>query len=187
MRRFVILIAIAASALSQGAVLVQACGDKLLMLGRGIRFQSKHTPRAASVLLYLPESATGQALTDPKLESALREAGHSVRAVTSATDLEGALRTRTFDVVLANVTHAPELERAQAVASGGAVVLPAIYLVKSSAQPISKQQSKTDIEKASRDFAVIVEVPGRPGYYCHAVDEAMELKLKREHASTRRP
>ena len=44
-----------------------------MMLGRGIRFQSKHTPRAAAVLLYLPESAAGQALTDPKLESALRE------------------------------------------------------------------------------------------------------------------
>ena len=187
MRRLVILIAVAASALSQGAVPLHACGDKLMMLGRGIRFQSKHTPRAASVLVYLPESATGQALTDPKLESALREAGHSVRAVTSAADLESALRTGTFDVVLANVTHAPELERAQAVASGAAVVLPAIYLVKPGAQPISKQQSKTDIEKASKDFAVIVEVPGRPGYYCHAVDEAMELKLKREQAASRRP
>ena len=187
MRRFAVLLAVATSALSPSAVPLHACGDKLLMLGRGIRFQSKHTPRAASVLVYLPESATGQALTDPKLESALREAGHSVRAVTSAADLESALRTGTFDVVLANVTHAPELERAKAVASGAAVVLPAIYLVKSGAQPISKQQSKTDVDKASKDFAVIVEVPGRPGYYCHAVDEAMELKLKREQAATRRP
>jgi hypothetical protein len=64
MRR-ALLIAIAASALSQGVVPLDACGDKLLMLGRGVRFQSKHTPRAASVLLYLPESATGLALTDP--------------------------------------------------------------------------------------------------------------------------
>ena len=100
---------------SQSGVPLHACGDKLMMLGRGIKFQSKHTPRAAAVLLYLPESATGQALTDPKLESALREAGHAVRAVTSRADLESALRAGTFDVVLANVTQAPELERAQAV------------------------------------------------------------------------
>ena len=79
MRRILVLLAVAAGALSQGPVPLHACGDKLMMLGRGIRFQSKHTPRAASVLLYLPESATGQALTDPKLELALREAGHSVR------------------------------------------------------------------------------------------------------------
>lgn len=187
MRRFVILIAVSASAMSQGAVPLHACGDKLMMLGRGIRFQSKHTPRAATVLLYLPESATGQALTDPKLESALREAGHSVRAVTSAADLESALRTGSFDVVLANLTHAPELKRAQAVASGAAVVLPAIYLVTPGAQPISRQQTKTDIAKASKDFAVIVEVPGRPGYYCHAVDEAMALKLKLEQVVSRQP
>ena len=91
MRQVLVLVAVAASALSQ-SVPIHACGDKLMMLGRGIRFQSKHTPRAAAVLLYLPESATGQALTDPKLESALREAGHAVRAVTSHADLESALQ-----------------------------------------------------------------------------------------------
>ena len=81
---------------------------------------------------------TGQALTDPKLESALREAGHAVRAVTSPADLESALRSGTFDVVLANVTHAPELERAKAVAERNAVVLPAIYLVAPGTQPVSQ-------------------------------------------------
>jgi hypothetical protein len=184
--RPIVLVAAIAAVVSQDAVPVHACGDKLMMLGRGIRFQSKHTPRAASVLLYLPESASGQALTDPKLESALREAGHAVRGVTSPADLDAALRSGTFDVVLANVTHAPELERAQSVAERNAVVLPAIYLVASASQA-SKQQSKADRDKASKEFAVIVEVPGRPGHYCHAVDQAMELKLKREKAAARRP
>jgi hypothetical protein len=185
MRYFTVLVAILTTALSQGAVPVHACGDKLMMLGRGIRFQSKHTPRAAAVLLYLPESVTGRPLTDPKLESALREAGHAVRAVTSPADLETALRGGTFDVVLANVTDAAELEKARSVAERNAVVLPAIYLVAPNPQPIAKQQSKADRDKASKDFAVVVEVPGRPGYYCHAVDQAMELKLKREKEAHR--
>jgi hypothetical protein len=179
MRHFV-LAALVAGAVSQGAVPVRACGDKLMMLGRGIRFQSKHTPRAAAVLLYLPESATGQALTDPHLESALREAGHTVHAVTSPADLETAIRSGTFDVVLANVTHAPDLEKVKVVAEGSTVVLPAIYLVAPASPGVLKQQSKADRDKASKEFAVIVEVPGRPGAYCHAVDEAMELKLKRD-------
>ena len=106
MRYFLVLVAVTATTLSQGATPLHACGDKLMMLGRGIRFQSKHTPRAASVLLYLPASATGRPLTDPNLESALREAGHAVRAVTMPADLDGALRSGTFDVVLANVTDA---------------------------------------------------------------------------------
>ena len=185
MRRM-LLVALIATAIGQGPVPLHACGDKLMMLGRGIRFQSKHTPRAAAVLLYLPESATGQPLTDPKLESALREAGHAVRAVTSPADLEAALAGGTFDVVLANVTHAPELERAKAVAERNAVVLPAIYLVAPGSGGLAKQQTKADREKASKDFAVIVEVPGRPGHYCHAVDQAMELKTKREKEASRR-
>src|SRR5262245_59359104 len=185
MRRILVLAAVVVSALTQ-AVPLHACGDKLMMLGRGVRFQAKHTPRAAAVLLYLPESATGQALTDPKLESALREAGHAVRAVTSLPDLETALRSGTFDVVLANVTHAPELEKAKSVAERNAVVLPAIYLVVPS-HSMTKQVSQADRDKASKDFGVIVDVPGRPGQYCHAVDQAMELKLKREKEAARRP
>src|SRR5215212_1986708 len=125
--RQLILIALIATTVAQRGVPLDACGDKLMMLGRGIRFQSKHTPRAASVLLYLPQNGAGRPLTDPNLESALREAGHSVRAVTTPADLESALRGGTYDVVLANVTDAADLERAQDVAHRDAVVLPAIY------------------------------------------------------------
>ncbi len=187
MRYGLFLVGTIATVLSQAGVPLQACGDKLMMLGRGVRFQAKHTPRAAVVLLYLPESATGQALTDPKLETALREAGHEVRAVTSPSDLETALRTGTFDVVLANVTLASELERAKSVAERNAVILPAIYLVMPASQSATKQQSKADRDRVSKEFAVIIDVPGRPGQYCHAVDEAMELKLKREKEAARRP
>jgi len=94
------------------------------------------------------------------------------------------LRSGTYDVVLANVTDAGDLERAQAVTAANAVVLPAVYLV---APPQTKQQAKTDRVKAALEFSVVVEVPGRPGHYCAAVDKAMELKLKREASTLRRP
>lgn len=188
MRRFLMSLAVVSAVVAQDAVPLHACGDKLLMLGRGIRFQSKHAPRPAAVLLYLPESGAGRTLSDPKLESALREAGHAVRAVTMKADLESALRGGTYDVVLANITDAPDLERAQDVAAGGAVVLPAIYLVA----PESQQQRARDLARADRAqaekaFAVVVNVPGRPGHYCAAVDKAMQLKLEREKVAARRP
>jgi hypothetical protein len=164
---------------------VYACGEKLLALGRGIRFQSRHSPRPASVLLYLPQSASGRPLSDPNLESALKEAGHAVRAATTSADLESALRSGSYDVVLANFSDAPDLERAQAVSPGNAVVLPAVYLVAPS--QTAKQQTKADRDNASKTFGVMVEVPGRPGHYCAAVDKAMELKLKREKAKSHRP
>ena len=185
MRHLIISIVVISVALGQNLVPVLACGEKLLVLGRGIRFQSRHTPRAASVLLYLPQTGSGQSLSDPHLESALREAGHAVHAVTTTADLESALRGGIYDVVLANVTDAADLERAQAVTERNTVVLPAVYLVAPQLQ--AKGQAKADRAKASKEFSVVVEVPGRPGQYCAAVDKAMELKLKREGSSTRRP
>ena len=187
MRRYLIVsIVVVLPVLIQNPAPLHACGEKLLVLGRGIRFQSRHTPRAASVLLYLPQTHSGRPLRDPNLESALREAGHAVHAATTDADLESALRSGSYDVVLANITDAPDLERAQAVTERNAVVLPAVYLVALS-QLQAKQQKKTDRENASKTFGVVVEVPGRPGHYCAAVDKAMELKLARERSSTRRP
>jgi len=184
MRRLLVSITVAFILLVQAAIPVGACGDKLLVLGRGIRFQSRHTPRAASVLLYLPATPAEQSLSDPNIESALREAGHTVRAVTTGEDLQGALRSGTYDVVLANITNTPDIERAERATPGGAVtVLPAVYLLAPADQRRTKQQTKADEAKAAKDFGVVIEVPSRPGYYCAAVDKAMDLKLKREQAA----
>ena len=94
------------SVVLQNTTAVYACGEKLLVLGRGIRFQSRHSPRPASVLLYIPQSAAGRPLSDPNLESALKEAGHAVHAATTSADLESALHSGSYDVVLANITDA---------------------------------------------------------------------------------
>ena len=104
MRRILVWVVIVSAALILDPV-AQACGFKLLPLGRGIRYQSRHTPRAGSVLLYLPTTGSGRSLTDPNIESALREAGHAVRAVTTKGDLENALRGGVYDVILANEPH----------------------------------------------------------------------------------
>jgi len=185
MRRYALAALAVFLAVSAGSpAILNACGEKMLGLGRGVRFQARHTPRAASVLLYLPQTSTGGQLTDPNLESALQEAGHTVHAATTTADLETALRSGTYDVVLANVTDAPDLQRVQAVSERNAVVLPAVYLVA----PGQQSQAKADRQSASKSFGRVVEVPGRPGHYCAAVDKAMELKLKRERSSTaRRP
>jgi hypothetical protein len=185
-RYFIAPIVVVLAVLVHNPAPLVACGEKLLVLGRGIRYQSRHTPRAAAVLLYLPQSASGRPLSDPNLESALREAGHAVRAVTTSADLENALRSGSYDVVLANLTDAPDLERARSVTERNAVVLPAVYLVAPAPQQ-TKQGAKADRDAATKAFGVVVEVPGRPGHYCAAVDKAMELKLKREKSAARQP
>jgi len=178
MRHRWIASALVAMALAHNTAPLRACGDKLLVLGRAVRFQSRHTPRAAAVLLYLPQTGSSR-LTDPNIESALREAGHTIRAVTTAADLDTALKSGSYDVVLANFSDASDLARLQTVTQQNAIVLPAVYLV-SPTSPQQKPQAKVDRTKAEGDFSVVIEVPSRPGYYCAAVDKAMELKLKRE-------
>jgi len=172
---------IAASALVLGALSAPAwaCGDKLLMLGRGIRFQSRHTPHPAVVLVYMPDSTRGT-LVDPKLESALTEAGHKLRLVGTEEELARAIRSGGFDVVLADVAEAHALQGTLPTGAGAPIFLPAIYLFAPASQRPAKPQATADAVRASKDFGTVLKVPSRPGQYCAAVDKAMALKLRRD-------
>jgi len=180
-KKVIVFLALASAVVIQNPEPIYACGDKLLLLGRGIRFQSRHTPRAASVLLFLPEGMrAGGALADPKLESALREAHHQVRAVGTRDELSAALREGQYDVVLADVADASEIQRTLATAD--AVVLPVVYLLAPSDRP----EKKADAARVAKEFSAVLQVPGRPGHYCAIVDKAMELKLKRDRSKAPR-
>lgn len=181
MRGSVLLLALGSMLAFQSAVPLQACGDKLLMLGRGIRFQSRHTPRAAAVLLYLP--ATTRGLTDPKIESALTEAGHTVRSVATKEEMAEALRGGQYEVVLADLADAAELQQTLTTAGTSPVIVPAVYLLA----PAGDRQVKSDAAAAAKAFGMVLQVPGRPGHYCALVDKAMELKLKREREQSKAP
>lgn len=178
MRRISVALVIVSALAFQSAIPLDACGDKLFMLGRGLRFQSRHSPRPATVLLYLPAEPRGGLLSDPKLESALSEAGHTIRSVSSKEELSDALRTGQYDVLLTDLAEASELQRTPVVVGHSLIVVPAVHLVAST----SPQQVKADTARAAKEFSLVVQVPGRPGHYCAAVDKAMELKLKRNRS-----
>lgn len=151
MQKQAVLLVLASALTVSNVAPIHACGDKLLLLGRGIRFQSRHTPSPASVLLYLPASLrSGGTLADPKLESALREAGHQVRAVATIDELQDALRSGGHDVVLADFAEASNLQGAL-TASSDAVVLPVVYLVA----PARRPEAKADAARAEKEFGVV--------------------------------
>ena len=85
-----------------------ACGDKLVVLGLGVRFErlgrAKHP---GSILLYMsPRSALAQADREFRFSAALELAGHSVESVASLSELEDALGARQNAVVLADLSDA---------------------------------------------------------------------------------
>lgn len=155
-------------ALIAGSDALIACGDKLLPLGRGIRFQSGYTSAPASILVYAPEgSPSATAFGETRLESALTEAGHQIHVVATSQGLEDALRTGQVDIVLVDVRDVAPVEAQIRSASSRPVLLPVVY-----------QGTKDDYKRAEQQYRVALKAPGRAGHFCSIVDKAMEMKVK---------
>jgi hypothetical protein len=81
---------------------VSACGDKFLLLGRGVRFQRAYAAiHPAAILIVIPaKSVKAAAVRDSRLTSALKMAGHRVDVV-KVSQLQEALAGSRYDIILA--------------------------------------------------------------------------------------
>ena len=83
------------------------CGDKLLVLGRGIRLEALLGNRPAKILAYQHSGTRGaELIADPEFQSALKSAGYQFRVVRDIEELEVALRLGKYDLVVADVADA---------------------------------------------------------------------------------
>ena len=90
---------------------LDACGDKLLVLGRGVRFQDETAEYPASILHLMTSRIFDPAtLTDTNLQSFLGRAGHKLRSVRTAKELQEALGSGRYDLVVIDVGEAPAFE-----------------------------------------------------------------------------
>ena len=90
----------------------EACGDKFLAVGRGAKFQRAWASvYPGKLLIYSrPPGDPKNAIRDPQLHKALRQAGHNVNVIEDWSLLEQALRTVPVDVVLVDVSEASKLQ-----------------------------------------------------------------------------
>src|SRR5262249_6454328 len=94
MRRMMLIAFLTALAVQVGKTDIQACGNKILAGGRGVRYRLMRSNNAASVLLYNDPTLQGDSrMRDPKLYSALKTAGHSFSIATDLNELEANLIT----------------------------------------------------------------------------------------------
>jgi len=91
--------AVLSAALLSGPV-GHACGDKLLAIGRGIRFQRAYAARPANVVIYSKTSQSGATLMSAKLQTTLKQAGHKLQTAEGPSQLDEALKLGKVDVVL---------------------------------------------------------------------------------------
>jgi hypothetical protein len=148
---------------------VFACGDKLVVVGRGLKpRRAMGAPHRASILVYAdPKGSLPAALEEGHLRKDLERAGHRLRTATSRQEFDAALGTGTYDLVLADFKVAPLLESEAKAAASKPTILPTLY-----------NPSEAELAAASRQYSCVVKAPGDQKDYVTVIDEAMAERAK---------
>ena len=166
MRRVVVGASLLSGILLLASPAARACGDKLLSLGRGVRFQQAFKAERPASILILPGSSSGGALAkDTGLQEALKQAGHKLQAVADAGSLRQALKSGKYDVVLADLSDVAGLGQEVQSAPSRPTLVPVMYKPDKSAR-----------DAAAKQYSRVLRVPGKAGEYLAAIDEVMKQR-----------
>ena len=145
-----------------------ACGDKLVLLSWGFRFQPTVSAHPASVLMFArPKSRTAAIAEISK--RALEQAGHKFRTVQNIDEVTEALNSARYDLILADVEDMPAIEQRMGSISATPLFVPVVY-----------KGWKQESPAAAMQYAYVLESTGNVGNDVSAIDKAMKLKLKRQ-------
>lgn len=104
-----------------------ACGESLMRLGQGLRYQVYQAKHPATVLVYVgPNAPVIQADALETFVASLRRAGHRVTVADGDTALTPALQQQSFDVVLTAAGDADAVSARAGDTGGHPVVVPVV-------------------------------------------------------------
>lgn len=152
-----------------GAREAGACGDKFLVIGRGVRQQrAQGAVHRARVLLYQdPAGQLDAALRAQKVETHLKLAGHKLDSVESRAELSERLAAGKYDIVLAPISEMAALEQAVGGGPTKPFLLPVIY-----------NPTGEELAQAEAEFSCVMKSPSTQKHYLAVIDEAMVLRKK---------
>jgi len=140
-----------------------ACGDKFLVLGRGLRYERAHpAEHPASILIY---SVDPNSTKD--LSKMLEKAGHKIKNVPTEELLYSSLNAGKYDVVLLNISDASAMERKIIETPSNPAVLPVIY---------KAQGSEFDTKAA--EYPCVLKYKDKNNNPITVIDQVMDDKLK---------
>ena len=175
MKKLMLAAGLAAAALGVGGDAL-ACGDKLVIVGRGMRPKRVKGSVPASILVYAdPKGSMPAALEEGHLRQDLERAGHRVRSVGTREELDTALDTGSYDLVFTDVKSAPAIQTEAQGASSKPMVLPTLF-----------NPSDADLAAATKEYHCVVKAPGSQKDYLAVVNEAMALRTKERQAETKK-
>ncbi|MGH9139884.1 MAG: hypothetical protein ACRD2I_01950 [Vicinamibacterales bacterium] len=151
-----------------GSQAVSACGDKFLLVGRGVSFRRAYAAiHPASILLVLPsKDVKSAAVRDSSLLSALKLAGHRVEVVQQPANLADVLGRFRHDIVLA------ERADASAVADAAAAAVQA----KPSIVAVVEDGSSAGAQTVPQGEYVL-KAPQRLAQILNLLDDVMKARL----------
>ena len=169
MRRSLNFLTLLGVALFLGTEPAVGCGDKVLVMGRGLRYASLQSHRPASILTFGGAgSNTARSLNDPKLVKALKKAGHKFQSVTDSVELRRALLGGRYDLVIVDLVDAAAIEQILSSAA------PAPSLL-----PISAELSKAQLADAQKRYDGVLGVSATESQTLLKIDEVMKKRAKR--------
>lgn len=152
---------------------VSACGDKFLLLGRGVRFQRAYAAihPAAILLVMPPKSVKGAAIRDSRLKTALQMAGHRVDVVQAA-KLQEVLAGSRFDIIMAERTDAAAIKNAMTAAVKKAAIVGVV-----------EDLGTADGTAARLGFDAVLKTPQPLPDILRLLDDVMKARIEKARAA----
>jgi hypothetical protein len=171
MRVQLLILGALAGTIVQGGSTLQACGDKFLMVGRGVKFQRAYAAiHPASIVIYAePQRHAAKAIRDPRLQSDLKLAGHRVLLVETDAALTRALASEKVDLVLTDVADADQTSKRGAASPSKPVVLPVMY------EPTAQEAKDVEARYLCR-----LKSSDHVDRYLATIDDAMKVRVEQK-------
>jgi len=146
--------------LSQG--IAAGCGDKFVLIGGATRVHRSKFP--SRVLVYMnPNSRMPAAEKKFHVEATLNAAGHKAKLVESLTEVQSALESGKYDLVLADYADVPDLRRRCGSIAGKPAVLPLLY-----------EPTAAELAAAEKEANCLVRPSNKSSDLLTVIDETMK-------------
>lgn len=175
MRVFLPVLIAALTVVGQASQTVQACGDKFLLVGRGVKFQRAYAAiYPASIIIYAqPQRHAAKAIRDPRLQSDLKLAGHHVLLVETDAALAHALESTRVDLVLTDVADADRTSTQGAASPSKPTVLPVMY-----------EPTREEAKEIEARYQCRLKSSDRADRYLATIDDAMKARAAQKKKRT---
>jgi hypothetical protein len=142
-----------------------ACGDKYLNVGLGTHYHRSAAERqAAGVLVYASAgSDLARLLAALSVEAAMDKAGYRPAIASSAVELDTALHTRNWDVVVVDGRDTQAVVQRLPKTSPPHVV------------PVLTRPTRNELKQAEKTYDTVLDTPKKNRAFVDVLDDAMDL------------